>query len=157
MSVDSSNSLENRFWEKVNRSGRTENQCWLWTAGTNSSGYGSIKVSGDHVPAHRVAYMLEEEEPGEHFVLHQCDNKQCVNPHHLYLGTPSQNLQDMYDRGLRDATGENNPNAKLDSDDVEEIRERSAAGKTHAQLAAEFGVSSSTISMIITGRRWSNE
>jgi len=157
MSVDSSSSLENRFWEKVNRDSRSEYQCWLWTAGTNSDGYGAIKVDGTKTNAHRIAYRLEEEDPGEKFVLHQCDNKQCVNPNHLYLGTPSQNLQDMWDRGLRDASGSNNPNAKLDSDDVEEIRERAAGDETHAELADEFGVASSTISMIVTGRLWNYE
>jgi len=151
----SAESLESRFWEKVNRD-RTEHQCWLWTAGTNSSDYGSMKVDGTHTNAHRIAYRLEVEDPGDKFVLHQCDNKQCVNPNHLYLGTPSQNMQDMYDRGRRDATGENNPNAKLDSNDVETIRERSDS-ETNRELADEFGVASSTISMIVTGRLWSNE
>lgn len=146
--------IKSRFWEKVNRDGRNEHQCWLWTAGTNSSGYGAIKVNGTHTNAHRVAYRLAETDPGDMHVLHQCDNRQCVNPNHLYLGTPSENMQDMWDRGKRDATGENNPNAKLGNDDVEEIRERSAAGATNEELAAEFGVSSSTISMIVTGRRW---
>lgn len=88
-----------RFWRKVDVRGADD--CWEWSGATNSSGYGQITVrTGLTVYAHRLSAAI-------HFgmfdqrlwVLHHCDNRRCVNPAHLYLGTVTDNVRDMLERG----------------------------------------------------------
>lgn len=67
--------------------------CWVWMAGTNNSGYGAMTVHGKPVGAHRASYMafVGEIPPGLD-VHHICNNRMCVNPHHLEAVTRSKNL-----------------------------------------------------------------
>lgn len=147
-------SLEERFWEKVDRG--EPDECWEWQASTYTSGYGSININGYMTGAHRVAYELEHgEQPGDDWVLHHCDNKLCVNPDHLYLGDRSDNAKDAFARGLNSNEGERNPRANLTEDDVAEIRERASEGESQYDLADEFGIDQSTVTHILTGRTWS--
>jgi hypothetical protein len=85
-------SEEERFWEKVNK---TET-CWIWTANKSKLGYGKFSVQGKSVPAHRYAYSLVHGSiPHGLFVCHKCDVPSCINPEHLWLGSPSDNTADM--------------------------------------------------------------
>jgi hypothetical protein len=91
----------NKFWSKVDK--RSTNECWNWAAGKYGNGYGKIKINGFSCLAHRVSYELFNGEIIDNLnVLHKCDNKLCVNPNHLYLGTQSQNNIDMYNRNRQD-------------------------------------------------------
>lgn len=92
--------LAERFWEKVDKRGPDE--CWPWTAAVNNRGYGKIFDSRVRsvVGAHRIAYELATgEQPGPWLVCHRCDNRICVNPLHLWLGTYRDNTQDMFSKG----------------------------------------------------------
>jgi hypothetical protein len=74
--------------------------CYLWLRCVGLDGYGKTSRAGKTLRAHRVAYADHYGvEPGEHQVLHRCDQPSCVNPEHLYLGTPLQNMQDKMVRG----------------------------------------------------------
>lgn len=89
-----------RFWSKVER---TEG-CWLWRGALNAAGYGAFSVyavRAGPIPAHRAAYAITHGAvPHGRVVMHRCDNKQCVNPAHLEIGSQRKNARDARARGL---------------------------------------------------------
>lgn len=144
-----------RFWEKVNVAPPTE--CWNWTGFTNL-GYGWFWIGkGKSMTAHRFIFEKQlGRDLGRHeFVCHHCDNRQCVNPAHLFLGSQGDNMQDMISKGRSPHIGEMNTNAKLTNEKVRQIRARRAAGGvTQQALAAEYGVSQAVISAIELRKTW---
>lgn len=88
--------LEQRVWSKVDRTG----SCWEWQARVGNHGYGEIMMPSGKKLAHRVVWEMEYGEiPDGMLVLHTCDNRRCVRPEHLWLGTNLQNMQDMARKG----------------------------------------------------------
>lgn len=73
--------------------------CWLWAAAAADTGYGVIRLRGRNLGAHRVAYAVHRGPVGNRMVLHSCDNRTCVNPDHLFLGTAKDNAEDMVKKG----------------------------------------------------------
>jgi hypothetical protein len=149
--------IEERFWEKIDRRGPDE--CWPWKA-SKARGYGEFYVSPERgkVMAHVFAVELatgEQIQPGMDG-CHTCDNPPCCNPSHVYYGTRKQNVSDMFARGRDNILrGEQGVWAKLTEIQVSEIRRRYAAGGiSQRQLAEEFNVHKSTICHILTDRSW---
>lgn len=145
--------IRERFWEKVDKSGA----CWIWTAAKCTSGYGIFEFPNPKkaVVAHKVAWSFEYGEvPAGLFVCHRCDNPPCVNPGHLFLGTPKDNTRDAVSKG-RMASGERHGRAKLSRLDVENIRkEYSARNITQKQLGSKYGVSQSNVYRIVGRHNW---
>lgn len=149
-------SLARRFWAKIARGG--ENDCWEWTACLDNSGYGKIACGsrGAVDRAHRVSYRLHAGPiPDGALVLHTCDNRKCVNPRHLFLGTIQDNMKDMMTKH-RQAKGEAKWTAVLSADQVVELRERHARGETLAKLGPEYGVTVKQASSIACGDSWAH-
>ena len=155
-------SISERFWSKVDRSGGPD-ACWEWT-GAKNNGYGWFKCDGKSRRASRVVWELEHGDiPGGLLVCHHCDNRACVNPAHLFLGTALDNNLDMI-RKLRDGPrvhperrprGERHGCAKLACSDVEDIRRRYARGGiSQGALAQVYSVSQSNVWKIVNGITW---
>jgi hypothetical protein len=147
----------NRYIKKSNT-----NDCHYWVGSlTRKGGYGNIKIrekgNRDNIKifkAHRLIYEFLVGPIGDKHVLHKCDNPQCVNPKHLFLGTHQDNMRDMVQK-RRTAYGVKSKSAKLTPHDVIEIRKLYArGGHTTRSLGAKYGVDGKHIHNIITGKKW---
>lgn len=147
-----------RFWSKVDIRGKGE--CWPYQGYINVHGYGKIGIDRYPRSAHRVAWMLHNEQliPDTMFVLHSCDNKTCCNPAHLRLGTHRDNVDDAIVRRRYVDTrsrGVNHHNSRLTRRDVLDIRQRFAEGEIGPTLAEEYGINSTIIHGIVYGKTYS--
>jgi hypothetical protein len=145
--------LEERFWAKVDKSG----ECWLWTAAVDGRGYGKIQTGTLAKPkleaAHRVAWRLTRGTEPTGFVLHHCDTPRCVRPDHLFEGTSADNAADMVTKG-RQTRGASHPFARLTEEQVREIRSLDPEITNIAAVARRYGVSYFTIRKVVRGETW---
>lgn len=132
--------------------------CWLWTGSLMWKGYGNFNSGGGCERAHRVSWKLFVGPiPQGAILCHRCDTPACVNPDHLYAGTPKQNTRDMMVRGrhkTRPHHGHQNGNSIFTPEQVKRIRDGWALGRTTGDMAAEYGASRSAIWGVATGRRY---
>jgi hypothetical protein len=153
---------EERFWSFVDKDGKQVDyvigRCWKWLGSINKhNGYGRFWIDNDTVMAHRYSYELHVGKiPNNLLVLHKCDNPDCTNPEHLFLGTNLDNVRDKISKGRNaNQSGENNPRAKLKENEVIEIRQLYSTGYyLQKELAIMFNTPLSSINQIITGKRW---
>ena len=137
-----------------------KNGCWLWCKGLTAGGYGGLKW-GREQRAHRVSFIVHHNNgqpigPGL-FVCHRCDVPSCVNPKHLFLGTPADNAADRSAKGRSrgQPPGEGNVNAVLTNEQADELRERYAAGGiSQRALAKEYGTSQSVVSRVVNRKSY---
>ncbi len=129
--------------------------CFILDTSEKAKGYPGFGIAGKCYRGNRVAWMLFHGAiPAGSHVLHRCDNRRCVRPDHLFLGTNKINCEDMTRKG-RSRFGERNSNVRLSPDDVIAIRDTySKGGITQAELGKRYGVSQSTAHCVITRKKW---
>jgi hypothetical protein len=138
--------LADRLARMVDKSGGPE-ACWPFLGRRSSKGYGSLRVDGKNVYAHRLAYELAKGPlpPEKPFACHSCDNPPCCNDAHLFPGTNADNLKDAVAKGYRPVsrfgTGLNNPNGRLSPEQVRQLPIMRASGMTLRAIAEYFDVS----------------
>ena len=148
--------IKQYFYERI----RKTSDCWYWIGYIGPHGYGQMMRN---MRAHRVSYEIHKEKiPKGMYVLHSCDNRKCVNPDHLFLGTHLDNIKDMNDKnrgnfsgiGKGENWGENCGNSKLTECQVLNIREKLKLNKNQSEIARFYGVKRATINDIARNKTW---
>jgi len=141
----------------IRNSEKKESGCWEWIKGKDRAGYGQCTYRQDPVRAHAVSWRcFRGAVPKGLCVCHLCDNRCCVNPDHLFLGTPKENTQDMIKKN-RKPKGIQIHNAKRSEDDIREIKRLYESGeKTQREIAKLYGMGFSKVNAIIRGRAWTH-
>lgn len=150
---------QERFWAKVDK---TE-ACWLWTASTQTNGYGQFRYEGTTKRAHRVAWFFAHGSWPESgmVVCHRCDNILCVRPDHLFVAAQRDNVRDAWQKGrgrtpsAETATkGSAHHWAQLTPADVRAIRRLHADGSSPVEIARQYGRDPSHVRQIIARTIW---
>ena len=135
--------------------------CWVWTHRLSSEGYavGRRGLSGIHETLmHRASYAIHVGPVGTGLVCHKCDNRRCVNPDHLFLGTQMENMMDMRAKGRNKNRGPScgpmAPGAKVTVEDAREVMYLHGLGKTQKEIASHKRLAAGTVSNIIRGKHW---
>jgi len=123
-------------------------KCWNYREKwLDKYGYGKFTVGKTCKSAHRISYELFKGPIEDNkYVLHECDNRACVNPDHLWLGTNNENMMDMVEKERQ--------SSKLNITDVVSIRKMWQQGYPQKKIAELFKIAQCTISLIVNGKKW---
>ena len=148
-------SIEDRFWPKVDKSGGPDS-CWPWTKGRHRNGYGKFYSAGKHISAHRTAFLFSAGTiPEGLHVLHKCDNRACCNPRHLFAGTSADNMADKVSKNRQSRTGfpgEKHGRSKLSNRPVLVLKKLRSLGWKLRTLATFFGISLNYADKVCLGK-----
>ncbi len=143
------------FWARVCKGPG----CWYWQGPLHETGYGNAAVDGVR-GSHRIAWTLTNGDiPKNLCVLHRCDNRVCVNPEHLFLGTKKDNFQDMVSKGRaplqkRPEQGALHRQAKMSEETARSIFVLRAQGLLQREIADVVGMSRGLVSGVLNGHFW---
>lgn len=143
-----------RFWGHVEKL----DSCWEWRGSLNAYGYGRLGITVDGVkmryPSHRLSWAIHYGIiPDGMFVCHKCDNRMCVNPEHLFIGTQVENMHDMVKKN-RQSKGEGHGRSKATIKNVIAIRRMRKDGYSFSEIARKFSLSIKGVWLIATGEKW---
>lgn len=141
--------IATRFWSKVDKRG--ENECWNWKGCVGPKQYGSFAIKNSQITAHRMVFILQSGElPTYIQVCHTCDNRLCVNPNHLFLGTNDDNVKDRVAKG-RNAKYQPK---RLSPEVAAHIRRLHKSGYKQSDICKIFYVRYSVVNDICTGKSY---
>lgn len=134
----------------------TNGDCREWSRAKLARGYGRVQWEGRVHLAHRLSYTAYKGEiPKGMCVCHSCDNPSCINPDHLFLGTPLANMRDMVRKGRsRGPQGANHPKAKLTEHQAMLAKACPTKFGSATALSRLFGIHHGIVSHIMAGRIW---
>jgi hypothetical protein len=146
------NTEKNRFYKNIKIP--NENGCMEWSKKTDRNGYVRFHTTDGPSLIHRYSYELHVGKiPDGICVLHRCDNRKCVAPDHLFLGTKSDNGIDR-DQKNRQAKGETQGHSKLTTENVILIKHELKNGISAAKIARSFNVTRQAIGLIKRNINW---
>lgn len=145
--------ISERFWLKVSK-GESADDCWSWTGGKNEHGYGIIgrgRRGDGFIKAHRLSWELHYGDvPDGLCVLHRCDNPECTNTQHLFLGTKAKNSSDMSSKGrAKNGTNQHSFRRSLSITEVREMRRLFDGGMGVMEISRSFNIEDSRVSRIV--------
>lgn len=152
-----SDNWEKRFERHYER--LSDEECWTWRSSLSSAGYGRFRLDGKARIASRIAYEIANGPiPAGMCVLHSCDNRACVNPSHLRVGSHQENMDDRNSKGRASGgslRGDRHPKSKISREQAELIRKIAGeAAVSQKAIASMFGISQSVVSEIKNGKSW---
>lgn len=128
--------------------------CWEWVNANVKNGYGIVEYDKKKMSAHRLSFLFHKGEIPEHQdVCHSCDNRRCVNPEHLFLGSRAVNMQDSLKKG-RFPVGENSVQSKITEKDVKEIRKMREKKIKYKEISCIYGITEQSICDLVKRRTW---
>ncbi len=143
--------LKGAFFSYVNKN---DPSCWNWRGYVDNTGYGRLGFNYRYFLAHRLSWMIHNGViPNGLMICHRCNNRKCVRPSHLYLGTHKDNHNDSVIAGTW-TRGTHQRNTHLTASDVLRIRKLAAGGTKQRTLAHDYGVLPSAINNIVKRRNW---
>ena len=133
----------------------SESGCWLWAGAKHGAGYPSVtkKIGGGY--GHRAMHEAAISPiPEKMYVLHTCDNRLCINPAHLFLGSHFDNIKDMHSKNRQrggSLPNEKNPSCKFTDFQIQTMRRHRALGFSLSKLQQQFGISESQLLRVLRG------
>ena len=159
-----------RIMSKIDKSG----DCWVWTGGTGNSGYGRMRINKKLYSPHRLMWEIYNKKLilNNMEICHKCDNRLCINPEHLFMGTHRDNMKDCSKKrrvhGILDEFGKSIDNGyrfkignipigrKLAKEDIINILNYLKNGYTQREIGEMYNVSHTTILDIKRGKCYVN-
>lgn len=145
------------IFQKINKFYIDKNNCFVWTGNKTHDNYGRIRIGNKKYRVHRIVYILYYGEipKNKPYICHKCNNSKCINPEHLYAGTPKDNVRDMINAKRNNhLKGEKHPKAKLKKHQILEIRNLHKKGYSIRKIAKKYNMGKTTIQLIINKKIW---